>query len=168
MAVRYKNFDEIEERVIKQASRQIVRQEGFQYGAQEYLEGDKRENFQRKFRDHLRGVCAAEGVQVGSAYIRNIVIPENFLEPKRKARLAEETALTEKLRNETIKSDNEVERERSQVAQEVAKVKAETEAQVALIDQETANVKARVEVEVEALRTRYKADIAQLDAERRL
>jgi regulator of protease activity HflC (stomatin/prohibitin superfamily) len=168
LAVRYQNFDEIEERVVKQAARQIVRQEGFNFGAQEFLQGDKREQFQNVFQATLKEACSAQGVQVGSAYIRNIVIPDSFLEPKRKTRLAEEKALTGRMLTETIRSDNEVERERSLVTQEAEKVKAGTTAEVALIDQETANIKARLEVDLEAKRADYRARIAKLEAQRSL
>jgi hypothetical protein len=166
LALRYTNFPKIEEAVIVQSAGQIGRALGTNYGAQELLDGATREQYQAAFRDSLRAECRKHGVQIHSAYIRDIEIPDKFLAEKCKRQLAIETARTNEIKQKTIASANEVAKERSLIAQEVAKVNAETQAQVAVIDQKVDNVKSANEEELKKLRAETNAVVAALEAER--
>ena len=52
---------------------------GIDYGVQDFLEGSKREKFQADFTQELVRVGRSKDVKVHSAFIRNIVIPEERL-----------------------------------------------------------------------------------------
>jgi regulator of protease activity HflC (stomatin/prohibitin superfamily) len=156
----------IERNIISPAVERICRNRGSNYGAQDFLEGDKREKFQEDFRSELDKVCKADDVVIRSAFIRNIVIPESFLEPKRLEQLAVETRLTSAELTKTRATEAEVEKAKSMVAQGEAEVKAETARLVAVIEQETENLKKQTEAEIERMKAEYGAKVAQLDSER--
>jgi hypothetical protein len=161
------NIKTIERIVIDQHARKISRDRGFNYGAQDFLEGAEREKFQEDFRAELDKVCKADNVTVRSAFIRNIIIPESFLEPKRQRQLAVETKLTSEALTETALSQAEVEEAQRMITQRQAKVKAETGRLVAVIERETENLRALTEAQIERLKAAYGAKIAKLDAQRR-
>jgi regulator of protease activity HflC (stomatin/prohibitin superfamily) len=161
------DFHAVERNVIDQHVRKISRDRGFNFGAQDFLEGANREVFQSDFTRELERVCGEKNVKVRSAFIRAILIPDAFLEQKRMKQMAIETKITNEAKELTAASDAEVEREKTMVDQAVAKVKAETKRLVAGIERETENVKSRNEAEIEALKADYGARIALLDAERK-
>ncbi len=162
----YDSLADIELKVVDQHAKRISRERGFNYRAQDFLEGSTREKFQSDFFQELHKACAEKKVGIHSAFIRNTVVPENFLEPKRARQLAVETKLTSEAKRVTAQTEAEVAKARSMIAQGVAEVEAETERLVASIDRETENVKLQTEAEIEGLKARYGAQIAQLDNER--
>ncbi len=156
----------VERNVIDQYARKISRDRGLNFGAEDFLEGAKREAFQSDFTHELERACKKNRVEVRSAFIRDILIPETFLEPKRKRQLAAETELTTVAKTETAKSDAEVEEARRMIDQRVAEVGAETDRLVAAIDRQRENVKTLNAAEIEKLKADFGARIGQLDAER--
>jgi hypothetical protein len=156
----------VEAKVIDVQAHAIGRDKGISYGVQDFLEGAKREKFQDDFTSELTRVCGAKNVKIRSAFIRNIVIPENYLKPIRDKQIAAETQLTNKAREATAQSEADVEREMQMVAQKVAAVEAETLRIVAGIDRQVANIKTQTENEVEKMKAQYGAQIAQLEAQR--
>jgi hypothetical protein len=167
LLARYGSLKTIESIVVDQHARRISRDRGLNYGAQDFLEGDKREKFQGDFRAELDRVCRESDVEVRSAFIRNIVLPESFLEQKRLRQLAVETRLTSEARTVTALSDAGVEREKRAIDVAEAKVKAETDLKVAVVARERENIRVLTEAEVERLRAEVGAKVAGLDAERR-
>ena len=159
-------LDNVERNVIDQQARKISRDRGFNYGAQDFLEGEKREKFQEDFTKELEKVCEKENVLIRSAFIRNIVIPEPFLKQQRDKQIAVETKTTTEARQETQETDNKVALEKSTIAQAEEKVKAETKRLVAGIDQERENIASEVEAQVKELEASYASRLAKLDAER--
>ncbi len=157
----------VEKNVISVQASNISQYRGANYGAQDFLDGEKRETFQSDFEEELKRVCAEKNVAVRSAFIRNIVIPDNFLKQKRDRQLAIEMRLTNKAKQETAASEAAVQREKSLVDQSEIKVQAETAVLVAGIAREAENVTSQTEAEVEKMKATYGAQIAQLDAERR-
>jgi hypothetical protein len=160
-------FSAIERNIIDQHVRRISRDRGFNFGAQDFLDGANREDFQKDFTRELERVCGEKNVKVRSAFIRNIIIPDAFLEQKRMKQMATEKKITNEAKELTAASDAEVEREKTMVEQAVAKVKAETKRLVAAIDRDKENVVSRNEAEIEAMKADYGARIALLDAERK-
>lgn len=157
---------EIESKVIQVQAHAIGRDKGIDYGVQDFLEGSKREKFQEDFTNELTRVCGGKHVTVHSAFIRNIVIPENYLEPIRDKQIAAETQITTKAKEATAQSEADVERETQLIGQRVAQVAAETAKLVAAIDREVKNTEVRTESEIEKLKAEYDAQIAALDAQR--
>jgi hypothetical protein len=162
----YDSLSDIEHKVVDQHAKKISRERGFNYRVQDFLEGETREKFQSDFYQELKKACAEKKVGIHSAFIRNTIIPENFLEPKRARQLAVETKLTSEAKQLTAQTEAAVARAKSMIAQGVAQVEAETERLVAGTDRETENVKLQTEAEIEGLKARYGAQIALLDNER--
>jgi regulator of protease activity HflC (stomatin/prohibitin superfamily) len=166
LLIKYRNLKTIERIVIDQHARKISRDRGFNYGAQDFLDGGKREKFQEDFRRELDKICKLDNVEVRSAFLRNIVIPETFLEQKRLRQLAVETKITSEAQTETALSDAKVAEAKRMIQQREEKVKAETARKVALIERDTENITKLTEAEIEKLKAEYGAKIAELDAER--
>src|SRR5262249_1729747 len=143
------NFQAVERNVIDQHALKISRDRGFNFGTQDFLEGSHREAFNADFTSELMKVCREKHVMVRSAFIRNIIIPKEFLEQKIAKQMAAETKLTNEARELTAQSEADVEREKSMVQQAVAKVEAETKRLVAGIDREKENVVSRTDAEIE-------------------
>lgn len=168
LVAEFGDWHAVEKNVIDQQARRISRDRGFNYGAQDFLEGAKREVFQNDFAHELERVCKEKNVVVRSAFIRSIIIPDEFLKQKRERQIAAETRVTNEAKEKTAQSDAEVEREKRMITQRVSKVAAETMKIVAEIDQEVKNLEALTESEIEKLKADYMAQIATLDAQRSL
>ncbi len=162
----YDSLTDIELKVVDQHAKKISRERGFNYRVQDFLEGETREKFQADFYQELQKACAEKKVGIHSAFIRNTIIPENFLEPKRARQLAVETKLTSEAKQATARTEAAVAKAKGEIAQGVAQVAAETERLVAGIDRETENIKLQTEAEIEGLKASYGAQIALLDNER--
>lgn len=156
----------IERNVIKVQAHAIGRDKGIDYGVQDFLEGSKREKFQEDFSTELTRVARTKNVTVHSAFIRNIVIPEEYLRPIRDKQIAAETELTNRAKEATAESEAQVERERRMIAQRVAQVEADTRRTVAGIDREIQNIVGRTEAELTKIRADYEAQIATHDSQR--
>jgi regulator of protease activity HflC (stomatin/prohibitin superfamily) len=161
------NLKNIERVVIDQHVRKICRDRGFNYGAQDFLEGDKREKFQADFRTELDKVCNEDNVVVRSAFIRNIIIPDKFLEQKRLERLAVENRLTSEALTLTAETEAEVAEAKQTIKLKEAKVKSETERMVATVERETQNIQEVTDAEIERLKDEYSAKIAIVEASRK-
>jgi regulator of protease activity HflC (stomatin/prohibitin superfamily) len=164
---RFRNHQEIEQKVVDLHARQICQVRGSRFGAQDFLDGEKREKFQSDFRTELDKVCKAENVVVRSAFIRNIIIPDKFLGEKRDQRLASETKLTAEALTLTAQTQAEVAEAKKQIDARVAEVQAETTRMVAVVERETENVKQITEAEIDKLKAEYGAKIAELEAKRK-
>lgn len=156
----------IERLVIDQHVRKICRDRGLNYGAQDFLDGEKREKFQADFRSELDSVCNEDNVLVRSAFIRNIIIPDRFLEQKRLERLAIENKLTSEALTLTAATQAEVAEAKQTIELKVAKVKAETKRQVETVEQETLNVTSVTDAEIDRLKDEYSAKIQEVDTQR--
>ncbi len=94
----------VERTVIEVQAHAIGRDKGINYGVQDFLEGTRREEFQDDFTQELTRVCREKDVTIHSAFIRNIVIPEVYLEPIRAKQVAAETEITNKAKEATAES----------------------------------------------------------------
>ncbi|MGE0535905.1 MAG: SPFH domain-containing protein [Pirellulales bacterium] len=166
LVAEYGARERIEQNVVDVQAHAIGRDKGIDYGVQDFLEGSKREKFQQQFTDELTRVCKVKNVTVHSAFIRNIVIPENYLQPIRDKQIAAETELTNKAKEATAQSEADVEREQQLIQQRVAEVEAETRRLVAELDRQVENLDTGVKAEIEKVMAEYGAQIAELDAQR--
>ncbi len=160
------SWEAVERTVIDVQAHAIGRDKGIDYGVQDFLEGTKREKFQQDFTEELTRVCGEKNVTVHSAFIRNIVIPEEYLTPIREKQIAVEKELTNQAQEVTRQTEAEVEREERTVEQKVAEVEAETKRLVAAIDRQVENTGIKNQAEIDKLKAEYEAKIAALDAER--
>lgn len=165
---RFRNRETIEKQVIRLHAEQIAQVSGNRFGAQDFLDGDKRERFQANFRDELKRMCARDKVVIKNAFIRNIIIPDTFLEQKRLERLAVETKLTKEALALTEQTKAGVAEAQQTVELKVAEVKADTARQVALVERDTENVTVLTEAEVEKIKADYGLKIAELETKRKV
>lgn len=163
---KFRNIDRIESAVVMLNVKNISRNKGQDYGAEDFLDGTEREQFQADFSDELERACNEDNVIIRHAFIRNIIIPDTFLKPKREEQIAKETTITQKELNLTAETFNEVVAAERTIDLEVGKVEATTEKLVAVIDQEITNINTLTSAELEKLKDEYAAKIAILDAER--
>lgn len=166
LVAEYGDRKKVEERIIIPQAKSFSRLKGLDFGVKDFLEGDKRERFQEDFTQEMIKVCKEKNVKVHSAFIRNIVIPEDYLKEVRDRQISTETALTNKAKEATALSAADVEREKQMVDQKVAEVQAETARMVAGIDREVANIETKNQAEIEKLKAEYDAKIAKIEAER--
>ncbi len=155
---------EIENNIIKQHAPAICQNRGFNYKAEDFLEGDKREKFQEDFTRELQLACEMQQVRVNSAYIRNIIIPEAVLKPKREMRLFDETRLTDQVKQEAALSDAQVAEEKKKVEQAVETVRKETDKLVAEIKVKVDNLDKTTTAEIDRKTAEIQAQIAEKDA----
>jgi hypothetical protein len=160
------DLDGIERKVIYQHANRICQNRGFNYNAQEFLEGDKREQFQLDFAHELARVCREENVVVRTAFIRRIVIPEELMETKRARQIAAEKKETNVEQKLTADTEADLEEAEKDVEVAEAQVHAETSRLVAGIERDTENIGLKTDAEIEKLTAEYEAQIAELDAER--
>lgn len=163
---KFRTQERIESAVIKLNVKNISRNEGQNYGAEDFLDGDKREEFQTGFTNRLSEECQLDNVVVRNAFIRNIIIRDEFLRPKREEQLAKEKAETQKELTITAQTDNEVTAAEQTILLEVAKVEAQTEQMVALIERDVSNLEIVTDAEIEKLKDEFAAEIAILESER--
>ncbi|HZU39371.1 MAG TPA: SPFH domain-containing protein, partial [Gemmataceae bacterium] len=162
----YGSRHEVDKKVIDVQAHAIARDKGFDYTAQDLLEGTTRQKFQEDFTQGLRTACAAKNVTIHSAFIRRIDIPDEYLKPIRDRQIAAETEITAKAKEVTAETENDVEREQRRIQQAVAKVEAETKQKVANIEQQVDNVQVRTDAELEKLQSDFTKRITTLDSER--
>jgi SPFH domain / Band 7 family len=152
----------VETNVIEVQAHAIGRDKGIDYGAQDFLEGTRREKFQDDFTKELTRICREKAVTVHAAFIRNIAIPDEYLTPIRDKQVAAETEITNQVKEATAESVADVEREQQMIVQRGIEVEAETKRLVAGIDRETSNTATRNEAQIGLLKAEYGAKIAAL------
>src|SRR5262249_22382799 len=159
------NLQKVENIVIVQQAQAIIRDKGIEYGVKDLLLGSNREKFQTDFTKELKERSKAKNVVMHSAFIRNIVIPDQYMKEIRDKQIAAETNLTNKYREETANSNDEVTKQQTMVEQKVKQVEYETAKLVTALDTEASNVTSLNAAEVEKLNQEYQAKIAEIDAQ---
>jgi hypothetical protein len=166
LVAEYGTWHEVEKKVIDVQAHAIGRDKGIDYGIQDFLEGRTREKFQEDFSEELIRVCKEKNVTVHSAFIRRIVIPDEYLKPIRDKQIAIETQITTRAKELTAETENQVEREQRMIQQQIAKVEAETKQVTGQIDQQVKNLGVLTEAQIERMKADYGKKIASLDADR--
>jgi hypothetical protein len=152
----------VERNVIEVQAHAIGRDKGIDYGAQDFLEGTRREKFQDDFTQELTRICREKDVTVHAAFIRNIAIPDEYLTPIRDKQVAAETEVTNQVKEATAESVADVERQEQMIAQRGIEVEAETKRLVATIDRDASNLATGTEAQIDKLTAEYDAKIAAL------
>jgi hypothetical protein len=165
LVAEYGTRQQVEKTVIDVQAHAIGRDKGVDYGVQDFLEGALREKFQEDFSTELTRVCKGKNVTVHSAFIRNIIIPEAYLQPIRAKQIAAETEITNRAKEATAESEAQVEREFQMIDQKSKEVEAETRRIVAGTDRQSENVVTNTEAEIKKLKAQYAAQIAELESE---
>ncbi|HVY60093.1 MAG TPA: SPFH domain-containing protein, partial [Planctomycetota bacterium] len=137
----------IEDKVISPQSKSIGRLAGSRYGAKDFLLGEGREKFQQAFTEELEKICQEKHLDVHSAFIRHILIPSTLTKPIQEAFISVEMQKTAKFKEETRKTQADLEREQALITQRTQEVEAQTGALVTKIsaqaEQEVGQIEAQ-------------------------
>ena len=161
LVAEYGSRSRIEENVIDLQTHAIGRDKGSEYGIIDLLEGAKRRKFQDDFTSELMKACAEKHVTVHSAFIRNIDIPETYLEQVRDKQLA-----TQKVEAETKRLvallDGQVENLQATTEGNLEQMRAKNEAEVAILDGEMSRLTGEAEAEAQKLKETARSTIARM------
>ncbi len=156
----------IEDKIIIPQSQSIGRLQGSTFKAKDLLLGETREEFQNVFQKSLYEIGRQKHIEIHSAFIRNILLPEQLLIPIRERYIAVEMEKTAKIRETTKRSAADLQREKSLVDQRTQEVHAKIEALVQVIKAEQERQTGQLDAQKRKLVAEKQMAIAKLDAER--
>jgi regulator of protease activity HflC (stomatin/prohibitin superfamily) len=168
--------NEIVEKVIKPQLRSICRNEGSLYEARDFIQGDKREEFQQVLTEALHGVCAEKNIELLLALISTIEVrssevasAEADVDLKREIQdsfIAIERQITNEKLQATAKKKALLEEARKQVDVIRETIQAETRMKVAQALAEGRRQAAEIEATGRLQVATIEKQIADVDAER--
>jgi regulator of protease activity HflC (stomatin/prohibitin superfamily) len=159
---RYGDLPAVVDKIIMPQITSISRNKGSEYRAKDFIVGEGREKFQTDLTVSLEQTLGGKGIKVYNALIRHVEVPDQIREPIQQASIAVEQDLTNKERQNTARTQAELNTELSlikqrgeQVIQETEKIKAEIAAdlqrQVAEIQAETLKKTAEIQKRTAAI-----------------
>ena len=162
-------------KVIMQGIVPTAQNTGSTYRAVDFIAGAGREKFQNDLTETLKASFTQWNILVHGAFIRNVNVPEQILEPLQATSLSRETNLTNLEKQNTAKKQAELNREMSlikqsgeQIMQETDKLKAQIAAEmkktVAMIHADTGRQLAALEKETASVRASKTVAIGQAEA----
>lgn len=173
------NTDGVLENVIGPQLRSICRNIGSTYAARDFIQGEKREKFQRDLTAELQRVCRAKNLEVLIALVREIEVHAPAAGPAGSAEVTEDLKRTiqqsyiaienqitkEKQRaTATVRAQLEEERKKVEIARET--IKADSRVMVSNIladgEKQAATIDAKAALEVASIQQ----EVAKLDARR--
>ncbi|MDO8630885.1 MAG: SPFH domain-containing protein [Phycisphaerales bacterium] len=172
------NIDGVLEKVIGPQLRSIGRNIGSTYAARDFIQGEKRELFQRALTAELQRICRGKNIEVLIALVRDIEvhapsagpsggeITEDLKRTIQQSYLAIESQITKDKQREAaaVRASLEEERKKVEIARET--VRAESRVMVANIladaEKQAAEVDAQAQLEVATIQQK----VAQLEAQR--
>lgn len=174
------NVDAVQEKVIQPQLRSICRNRGSQYAARDFIQGERREEFQQLLTVELHEICAAKNVELLLALIHDIDVrppegasgevrsqAEDLKRQIQESNIAIERQLTnQKLQiSATMQAKLEEAQKKVDIARE--QIASETRVKVARLlaegEKEAATITAQTELEVASI----DKEIADLDAAKR-
>ncbi|GIK17032.1 MAG: hypothetical protein BroJett003_19960 [Planctomycetota bacterium] len=170
------NVDGVLDKIIAPQLRSICRNIGATYAARDFIQGERREEFQKEMTEELRRVCGDKHVEVLLALVREVEVhapdaavgevSEDIKKTIQQSFLAIESQLTKDKQREAaiVKAALEEERKKIDIAREM--IQADTRLMVADIEadgeKEAARMRAQADLEAAALQSQ----VAELDAQR--
>ncbi|MCA9245951.1 MAG: hypothetical protein KDA42_02520 [Planctomycetales bacterium] len=157
--------EEIVSKIILPNARSFCRLEGSQSLGREFIEGDTRIAFQKKFQDAMRQNCDPLGIEIIQALITRITPPEPIAEPVRAREIAKQEEKQYKQQILQQESEKTLAVEKAMVTRKTELVKAEQEVvkitTLAEQEQQVAVTKANQELAV----AEFKLEAAKDEAE---
>ncbi|MFQ5461788.1 MAG: SPFH domain-containing protein [Phycisphaerae bacterium] len=142
------NIDRVLDKVIGPQLRSICRNIGSTYAARDFIQGEKREHFQRDLTDELQHICRGKNIEVLLALIREIEVRAPTAMPGA-------TSVTEDLKRTIQQSHVAIERQLTNAKQrDAAAVRAQLEEE-----------RKKVEIAQESIRADTRVMVAQVIAE---
>ncbi len=173
---KYGNLDAVVHKIILPQILSISRLKGSAYGARDFIVGEGREKFQSEFTQELEEVLKEKNIEIRSALIRHVTVPDQILNPIQQASIAQTRNLTNIERQTTAKKLAELNTEKSlidqrreQIQQETIKLKAEIKAdqdkEVAQINAETERQVSEIEKETALIQAEITRKLGKVDAD---
>lgn len=170
------NVDGVIEKVIGPQLRSICRNIGSTYAARDFIQGEKREQFQKDLTTELKRVCRAKNLEVLLALVREIEVHspsegkgeavEDLKRTIQQSRIAIESQLTKEKQREAAIARAQLEEEKKKIEIARETIKADTRVMVANIlaegDKKAAETEAQAALEVATIQQ----EVALLDARR--
>jgi regulator of protease activity HflC (stomatin/prohibitin superfamily) len=172
------NLDKVLDKVIGPQLRSICRNIGSTYAARDFIQGEKREQFQLALTEELQRICRGKNLEVLLALVHEIEVSapaagqhgeqagEDLKRTIQESFVAIEQQLTNVKKREaaTVRAKLEEERKKVDIARET--IKAESRVKVANIladaDKQAAEIDAQAQLDVATIQEQ----VAQLDAQR--
>ena len=171
------NTDGVIDKVIEPQLRSICRNIGSTYAARDFIQGEKREKFQRDLKDELHRVCQRKNIEVLLALVREIEVQppeareggdvaEDLKRTIQESYIAKEKQITKEKQRDaaTAKAQLEEFKKKVDIARET--IHADTRIAVAGVqadgDKKAAEIDAQAGLEVATIQQQ----VAQLDAKR--
>lgn len=125
----------------------ISRLKGSTYKARDFIDGEGRQLFQKELTAELTRVLKEKHIVIHNAHIRHVEVPAQILTPIQEASVAKEQDLTNKARQDTARTQAELNTETAMIEQLRKQVEQETEKLVATTAAETKNKVATIQAE---------------------
>ncbi|MCH8251138.1 MAG: hypothetical protein IID36_01660 [Planctomycetes bacterium] len=172
------NIDRVLDKVIGPQLRSICRNIGSTYAARDFIQGEKRELFQKELTESLRQVCKRKHIEILLALVREIevhapdagggadYVQEDLKRTIQQSHIAIENRLTKEKQRDAavVKAELEEEQKKIEITRET--ILAETRVMVANIaaeaDKDAAEIDAQASLEIATIQE----DVAKLDAQR--
>jgi ribosomal protein S6E (S10) len=171
------NTDGVIEKVIEPQLRSICRNIGSTYAARDFIQGEKREKFQRDLKDELQRVCKQKNIEVLLALVREIEVQPPEAEDGREVMadlkrtiqesyIAKEKQITKEKQRDaaTAKAQLEEFKKKVDIARET--IRAETRIGVANIEADGQKMAAEIDAQAGLEVATIQQQVAQLDAKR--
>ncbi len=175
------NVDKVLDKVISPQLRSICRNIGSTYAARDFIQGEKRELFQKDLTVELQRICRAKNIEVLLALVREIEVHapggaagagtamaagEDLKRTIQQSFIAIENQITKDKQREaaTVKAQLEEEKKKIDIAEET--IRSETSVLVANIIAEGRKKAAEIEAQAQLEVATIQQQVAQLDAQR--
>ncbi|HKQ50586.1 MAG TPA: SPFH domain-containing protein [Phycisphaerae bacterium] len=171
------NSDRVIDKVIEPQLRSICRNIGSTYAARDFIQGEKREKFQRDLKDELRRVCNQKNIEVLLALVREIEvqppeahaggeIAEDLKRTIQESYIAKEKQITKEKQRDaaTAKAQLEEYKKKVDIAREM--IRAETRIAVAGVQAEGEKMAAEIDAQAGLEVATIQQQVAMLDARR--
>lgn len=172
------NVDGVLDKVIGPQLRSICRNIGSTFAARDFIQGEKREQFQEELTDELKRVCGGKNVEILLALVREIevhapdvsasagettedlkrTIQESYIAIERQITQSDQRVAAE------VKAALEEERKKIDIARET--VQADTRKMVARIQADARKTAAQIDADAKLEVARVQEEVAKLDAQR--
>jgi len=174
----YGNVDAVLDKIIGPQLRSICRNIGSTYAARDFIQGEKREQFQRALTAELQRVCRAKNIEILLALVREIEVhapqagdeggevTEDLKRTIQQSHIAIEKQITKEKQREAAMVKAELEEVRKQVDIARETVAAETRVMVANIQAEGEKTAAETDASAALEVATIQEQVAQLDARR--
>ena len=153
------NTEDIVRKIIRPNARAIGRLEGSKLKAEEFIKGQKREQFVINFSDKLKERCAEKGIVIFKALVREVEGPEEVAGPLKEREVAILMQTTNEEKQRQAESEAKLAQEQARIEQNRQRIRAETEKLVA--ETAASREKAVAKIKAEQLK-----EVAMVDRER--